>query len=638
MQETQLFDSWDLAKPVLAGRSQLYALRPVGIGTPFVESLTGYVSRLASAHVVPVGDLVGRVLAKFAPPDSPIISEQARRRRGAASGFRPVSHSINGIGKQSRSWVHALEAATSRNDLRFLTLLPFREILPHQGLLFRRAQAWCPQCLHQRGRDGKAAYLPLLWSLRPVTICALHGQPLLELCPYCSRSFGPLLANSRPGYCGHCRRWLGTSCPTAQSADPSRTDTDYAYWLTHTLGALIAAAPELAPGSLQNALRKNIALCVDQLANGNQVAFCQSVGCSYSIVGAWLSGRNLPRLDSLLRTCYHLKLSVLQLLRYPPAGWHLDPPAAGLSARPRSCYSKQPKTDKVCQALRAALSEEPPPSVAEVARRFGYQNGSFLWQLDAECCKQISVNYRKGGSPNRWRVQGSKRICEADKIEEALKASLTQDNPPSIPRIAASLGYTSATSLRQRFPELCRGNILKRTEIRKHREEAVKAALKEALSSNPPLILIEVCRRLGFKQRPSLRDRFPDLCDALLARHKTWGAENRERIRADIKKFLGETEAPSVATVCRRFGFSQTHLLKRFPDVYREITLAYLQAFQARSAKRRKTLQQEVLQIVPQLIRQRKAPTSERVLPLLSNDAAKDWTLVRRAIEEAKRR
>ena len=424
----------------------------------------------------------------------------------------------------------------------------------------------------------------------------------------------------------------------AQQPDHGPADTDYAIWLSHALGELVAAARELAPGCMQNALQKNLARCVDQLAGGNQAAFCQSVGCSYSVLGAWLSGRNLPRIDSLLRTCYHLKLSVLQLLRYPPTDWQLDPAAGVLPVRPRSCYSKQPNTDKVCQALRAALSEEPPPSVAEVARRFGYSNGTFLWQLDAECCKQISANYRKGGSPNRWRVQGSKRICEADKIEEALKASLAQDNPPSIPRIAASLGYTSVSSLRQRFPKLCRGNILKRAEIRKRRGEAIKAALIEALNTNPPPTLIEVCRSLGFKQRPSLRDRFPDLCVTLLARRKTWEAENRERIRADIKKFLSETETFRVANVCRRFGFSQSHLLKRFPDVYREITLAYLQDFQARSAKRREILQQEVLQIVPQLIRQGNAPTSERVLPLLSSKSAKDWTLVRGAIEEAKRR
>ena len=639
MQGSRLFESWNLAKPVLPGRSQLYALTPIGIGTPFVESLTGYVSRLAAVHTVSVGDLVGRVLARFAPADSPIISERARRGRGAASGFEPGSHTINGVRENAARWLHALEATTSRSDLRFLTLLPFREILPDHKSLFRTVQAWCPQCLHKRDHEGKVAYLPLLWNLRLVTICALDSQPLVEICPYCSRSFGPLLAKSRPGYCGHCQRWLGAaSCPIAQQADRSRADTDYAGWLAYALGELVAAAPELAPGSLKNALRKNLARCVDQLAGGNRAALRESVRCSDSVLGAWLSGRNLPRIDSLLRTCYHLRVSAPQLLRDLPADWKLNFPVTESSMRRRNCYSRQPHTEKVCQALLAALHEEPPPSVAEIARRFGYQNGSFLWKLDAECCKQISANYRKAGSPNRWRVHGSKRICEANQIEEALKASLAEATPSSIPKIAASLGYASATSLRQKFPELCSANIAKRAESRKRRRKAIKATLREALGEKPAPTLKDVSHRLGFGNETVLRDKFPELCNTLLARRKTWETENRERIRADIRTFLDETENSGLATVCGRFGFSQSHLLKRFPDLYREITVAYWQGFRARSAKRREMLQQEVLQIVPQLIRQGNAPTLERVLPLLSNDSVRDWNLVRGAIGEAKRR
>src|SRR5258708_6872976 len=75
MQRNPRLESWDLAKPALAERSQLYALSPIGIGTPLVESLTGYISRLATVHAVSVTDLVGRVLARFAPANSPIISE-----------------------------------------------------------------------------------------------------------------------------------------------------------------------------------------------------------------------------------------------------------------------------------------------------------------------------------------------------------------------------------------------------------------------------------------------------------------------------------------------------------------------------------------------------------------------------------
>ncbi len=49
---------WELKPPTFSPRSRLFHLVPIGIGTPHVESLTSYVSRLAVAHSVPPGTLL----------------------------------------------------------------------------------------------------------------------------------------------------------------------------------------------------------------------------------------------------------------------------------------------------------------------------------------------------------------------------------------------------------------------------------------------------------------------------------------------------------------------------------------------------------------------------------------------------
>lgn len=638
MQRNPRLESWDLAKPALPERSQLYALPPIGIGTPFVESLTGYVARLATVHAVSVADLVGRVLAGFAPAHSPIISERARCVRAATSGFSPGIHTINGMGKDSTKWLHALEATTCRRDLRFLTLLPFREILPNRGLLFRTVQAWCPQCLTERRQKEGSAYLPLLWNLQLATICVVHSRPLVEICPYCSRSSGPLLAKSRPGYCGHCERWVGiVSRPMAQQPEHGEAVTDYAIGLSRALGELVAAGPELPAGSSKDVLRRNLALCVDRLAGGNRTAFSEAIRCSNGAVGAWLSGRNLPRIDSLLRTCYHLRVSPPQVLRDLPADWRPDCGAIQPSG-PRRFRGDEQVMDKARQALLAALNEDPPPSVTTLARRLGYTHVSKLRRIDPERCKQISAHYRKAGSRNRWQLSASRRICEKYEIENALKAGLAQDNPPSVSTIASSLGYLTATSVRQRFPELCRANISKRAENRKRRTEVVEAGLREALNADPAPTLTEVSLHLGFARGSELRKKFPELCDALLARRRSWEAKTRDRTREDIEVFLGQAKTASLDTVCQRFGFSKAHLLKRFPDAYREIAAAYWQRLRARSAVRREVLEREAGQIVSQLIHQGTGPTLERVLPMLSSDSAKDWKLVKAAIKKARRK
>ena len=58
-----------------AGASRLYSLPPQGIGTAFVESLIGYIARLAEAHSVHTGTLVVRELLP-----------RTRRTRGPSAG------------------------------------------------------------------------------------------------------------------------------------------------------------------------------------------------------------------------------------------------------------------------------------------------------------------------------------------------------------------------------------------------------------------------------------------------------------------------------------------------------------------------------------------------------------------------
>ena len=60
MEPKETYGVWETQVFELPERSRLYSLSPVGIGTPQVESLSGYIARLAEAHVLSIGDMVGR--------------------------------------------------------------------------------------------------------------------------------------------------------------------------------------------------------------------------------------------------------------------------------------------------------------------------------------------------------------------------------------------------------------------------------------------------------------------------------------------------------------------------------------------------------------------------------------------------
>ena len=201
MRMQAVFESWDCTRPVLPPRSRLYSLEPVGIGTPFVESLSGYIARLADAHAVSVGNLVGRELSALA--SSALVCPSREQLASDSHGFCGRSYAINGLEDTSKRWVEAVQTGTMRADLRFLTLLPFEKALwPHA--LFRYCRVWCPACYEDSRVAGRIVHEPLLWALKVVTFCPQHRRPLERVCPHCSRPQKPFTVFLRPGYCSKC--------------------------------------------------------------------------------------------------------------------------------------------------------------------------------------------------------------------------------------------------------------------------------------------------------------------------------------------------------------------------------------------------------------------------------------------------
>ncbi len=147
-----LYDHWDLEMPNIPERSLLYCLKPVGIGTPQVESLSGYVSRLAEAHDLSVGDLVGR---------KPLSNARSGLyRRTTFSRSRPRSHvfhagdnDINGMCRKARKWIGAFQDVTHRQDLFRLTLVPLTKVISDM-LLLRKRRAWCLLATMQTKSQG----------------------------------------------------------------------------------------------------------------------------------------------------------------------------------------------------------------------------------------------------------------------------------------------------------------------------------------------------------------------------------------------------------------------------------------------------------------------------------------------------
>jgi transcriptional regulator with XRE-family HTH domain len=611
----------------LPPRSRLYPLKPIGIGTPFVESLSGYVSRLADAHGVSVGDLLGRELST--PASKPLLR--------FSQGFYSQGYSINGLGIRCRESVDALERATVQADLRFLTLLPLKGFLSPIPL-FRHTRAWCPECYEHWRVSAHVVYEPLLWAIAPVTICLLHRRALEEICPHCQRRIMPLAVYSRPGHCSRCQQWLGDSKEIRSwgRSNPPDRESDASLWKAQVIGELFAATPRLSSPCLNKVFISNFRACVDTVAEGNQDAFAEAARVSRTAVGSRMRGEVLPEIDTLLRICYHLQIPLTAFLGADPASATVLWQRAKRSVQAGRKLPLSRTPEHVRCTLEGALHERPSPSVAEIARRLGYRGVERLYQVDRNLCKRIVANHRRSGQSHWWRKPGATRICKPTEIRKMLERSLAEEQPISVRNMAASLGYLKDAYIRKRFPDLCRAISQKITAQKIARLATIKNLLGEAMRENPVPTLRDLAKRVGFAGSASLRSHFPELCRQIhtrrrIMRHR-WAAELRRTLQATLR----ESPAPSFTSVCKRIGLSRSCVQETWPRQCAAIESRYLRDRREASQRRKDQMREEVRQIVRELHRQGKCPSVERVLRLLGESTLRDWKALHAAVRAAR--
>ncbi|MEH2283046.1 MAG: TniQ family protein [Nostoc sp.] len=464
------YESWDLEKASIPSHSRLYALEPIGVGTPYVESLTGYIARLAQEHCVPTGILVLSELGPFIKEGYIFNSKDKRWEQILDRG---TARALNGLSKGAVRAIQGLESLTLRNDLRFLTMLTWIEVIPLQNLL-RSVKAWCPSCYENWRSTEQIIYEPLLWSLNDVTICPYHYQYLCTHCPYCHKENRLLAWSSRPGYCSECGEWLGIS-PHSDSADNNikltENELKWQMWVTENLGNLVSATQNLSP-PLKGKISKMLFAYVNVLTNGNITLFAQNLGMGIVQTHRWCIGKCLPIINTLLQICFYLGTSLLDFLTTDA----INTDHCTIIIRNRNQTNRKPRSsyknsEQVKLELDAALIENPPPSLTEMAERLGYKRTTVLYYHAQDLCPEIIARHAD--------YQVAKRLKKMQwELEAVLKSQ--EYPPPSMKEVARRLGKKSVHSLPNNFPELCSAiSVRYASYVQERRTERVKKLSQE---------------------------------------------------------------------------------------------------------------------------------------------------------------
>lgn len=233
------YDLYDSALPSAPPRSQFYYLEPLGLNTPYTESLASYISRLIQAHSISSRNFIKEVTQQFGKGTSKAAVYQYVSALLSHEGQR-----INGLGNVASFWVDIIEQLTLQTNLRCLTMVSWKYVISQSGLL-RDRRAWCPNCYDSWNQTGQPLYDLLIWSLKEITLCPYHKQYLQTQCPQCLRSLPTFLPYGEIGYCPRCHIFLGQP-ETTKNPVTDQNQIQQQLWVTNTLSELIMAAPTLS--------------------------------------------------------------------------------------------------------------------------------------------------------------------------------------------------------------------------------------------------------------------------------------------------------------------------------------------------------------------------------------------------------
>ena len=379
-----MYDALDLCQHSIPPRSILYQLPPIGIGTPNVESLTSYLTRLAVSHTVTVGALLEYEVARLIDKKYGAANLQSiSRLRGA----------VNSVGSMTRDLVCALEQLTMQQDLHLLTMLSFGDIISSRNL-FRDVRSWCPQCYQEWYERGDILYEPLLWSLKPVKYCSTHQTALVNKCLNCQQHNPSFSGKFQLGFCSRCHSWLGQVSGKKKSMDREKPVLEL--WRVEAVGALLAIGIKSRNKLSAAHIPAQLSMLANEATSGNLAALSRRLKIPKNTLWLWWNGEVVPSLESSLRICSHFDITLVQFFtgkmeKCPSLDNRRVPKQQSLTTLPG-----QPFDLEVARLfLERVLAQEisPPLSVVEVSRRLGC-NRRILYKYFPDLCSAIASVYK----------------------------------------------------------------------------------------------------------------------------------------------------------------------------------------------------------------------------------------------------
>jgi AraC-like DNA-binding protein len=541
-----IYEPLDLTLPTIPPRSRLFHLEPIGLGTPYVESLTSYINRLARLHFVQPRKLITQEVL-------PLLRISSSAKADIDPKESQSIATLNGMTPQVGEWVRALAQLTLREGLQFLSMLTWSNIADQRGVV-RSTRAWCPACYNEWQRTGQVMYEPLLWNVKAVTRCPLHHQDLLDRCPQqeCHRLI-PLVAGlSSPDHCPSCGSSLAipVAMETAKESCADGQDGDIQQWIANAAAVLLSAAPSLSNAPSRDRVAAGITAYISHTVSGSDDVLARKLGIHKTMLMSWQRGLHLPRFSTLLSMCFHMDVSPLLFLTGDVESFFLTQSPVRVNSILKASQVSGPVNTEILQKALTEILRKDASTVlplGTIARKLGYPIAT-LRHYFPEQCQEIAE-----------RLQQRKN----SDYRQALEAFLIDNEHPTLNEIARCLGCP-VTTLKYRYPELCRAITSQNQRVLNIGKihEALLEALRCKDGSFPTVS--DISKR--FECSPSvLYYHFSELSQGLTKKHKNNrpGASSSEKTKGDLSFSEAETSTDKANRSRKIFSMEDIDRMRR---------------------------------------------------------------------------
>lgn len=418
--------------------SRLFSIEPIGMGTPYVISLTSYFANLAQAHSVSPTVLFKEEVYRLLQLKN--MNTKKELSNNERSYFlRNTLRWLNGVNNTTQNVTEVLEKLTNQCNLMHLSMLPWKHVISGTGLI-RQSLAWCPYCYQDQIKSNQSIYNPLIWSLKDIQICIKHFCLLCEVCD-CGSLISINCEIQRPGFCPRCNRFLGKVPNDEKKLFISSDHGEFLEFSTRAIEKIIALSFTLKEKPNKGKLIKGIKVCVELFADGSNYRFASRTNLAKSSINTLFNGT--PRLINLLKISFFTGISFEELV----SKGEVIVETAPMFYKPSSFrgFRKKHDNEGLLLKLKTLMLHEPPMSLSKIADELHISTNTLKVNFP-EHNAQIRSRHHSYTLQRRQNTQNAIRFG----LEELL--SYSSEIPVSVSAIARVVGETELKA----FPYYCK--------------------------------------------------------------------------------------------------------------------------------------------------------------------------------------